>query len=738
MDIERIRSVIALMTLEEKVSLTNIEQDLQSSKIDRLKVDSVKMPYEMNPFGMKNYVRNEAPLSCIASTFDTELVKAFGKLRAIEARQNGEAYAGVLNLGIVRNPMEESAGDSFGEDVFLTKEFAKAWGGGAEEIGLKLAVSNILGAGHSYSERWMDSRALVEIYLGALKDLKNIGAVVLPSGSLNGVMVSQNKGLINYIENNFNSPLIITEYAALVSKVESINAGVNVQLLSTFDDNKQIYTAVKDGVIFEKKLDNQLEKLVSLVVEYNEYKKANLESGKKIGNILKESLETLAYKSLVLLKNEKNILPLIPSEKVVVIGDFASIPDGMQFGDASVIEIFKEKNISAEFVEVPYKACTAKCIKKAVKAAVGADKAVIILQKDITAECESDKLLPYSVELVRAVASVNSNIVAIILSPNFVELDFDGLVSGLMYTSYFGAYLANAILDTLYGVNNPTGKLVCTYAKNQTAYPCKMLDICSNREMFCYESVYNGYRYFSSFDSEVAYPFGHGLSYSEFEYSKEKISAQDNVISIEFVVKNVGVLPGGEVLQVYASNINDKIMGLQRRLVAFKSIYLERWENVAVKFDIDLSNLETYDAKMREWIVYGGRCDFFISTSAADDKLKLNIKIPRSTKIATDFDAKAIPSYFKTGEKFNPLGVEIEKLLFTTIIKRASAVSGYCKKTNDPTVSILEAKRLLKPAFKKFFSKTLYRYNSNKQFVKSRLVKQLKGMSCYSLEKIIE
>lgn len=227
-----------------------------------------------------------------------------------------------------------------------------------------------------------------------------------------------------------------------------------------------------------------------------------------------------------------------------------------------------------------------------------------------------------------------------------------------------------AIIDMLTG-DAPQGRLPFTWCDKKTDYPANNIKY-SKRGDFRYESLYNGYMLFGNFTSAVAYPFGHGLDYTEYEIGKVGLKADCSEITATFDVKNTGERAGSVVCQAYLTAVDAPVYGLKKRLVAFTRLRLEAGECKRVTLVMDASDIAVYDAGNARFVTLGGKYAVDIGLSSADIRASAEVKLT-GDKFAVGADKKTAPAYYGYDGAFEPTAPEIEKLLKTPFIKKAEA-----------------------------------------------------------------
>ncbi len=629
MDIDRIRTVISEMSLEEKISLCGCGANLVSQSIPRLRVKSVALP---------SGIFSSSSLTALGCSFSPALCAEYGAVCGVTAALEGSALAGPLNIGVIRTPYDEGSERMFSEDPLVVAKLADAV---IEGSPIKILGRGALGGEYKFARRRMDTRALRERYLFPLKKVGHkLGGLIIDGGTFDGQIISQSPQCVSLLSEYLDSlALMVNEPGSTISMPLTLASGACYVPAFTHADMSSLYNAVKDGVIHEKRLDVNLQRLLQLVCEYNESKSV------LTAPELSDAFDArLCLSSSVLLKND-GVLPISKGEQIGVYGDLSK---------AKIAQM-------AEFYQVSTK-------KNSGKIAV----AVIKL-------CGTEYTLEQTSLIEKLSRSYDT--IVVLLADRPAPLPFEQFAKAIFYVPHDNDNLGECLATLLCGDVNPRGKMNVTYAKKQTDYPAYSYKKASGRGMFCHESLIAGHTYFSQFNVEPLYPFGHGLSYTDFEISKLTAQVQDETINVSYVVKNVGSVSGGSTVFTFGSLPYDGIMGLRNRLYAFNSVYLDEHENVMVNLTIDLNDFATYNKHGNEWIIPGGKLELMVGFSATDIRANITVKIPRATRYVVGVDKKGAPSYFASNG-FNPLGSEVERVMETTLIARDEDNADYVQKTD--------------------------------------------------------
>lgn len=533
MDIERVKNVVRQMTLEEKVALTDIGEDLLTRALLRLKVPSLKLPREFS-LAAAGSDFDFPSFSALAHTFDPVLIGAFAGLRDRAAVTGGESYGGIVPLAVVRKPFDRGMSDGFSDDPLITEKAAQAYIDGSA---LAPVAVGLLGT--SGFDRYIDADALENVYLRPFKTLKNkISAVALPQGRLCGIPVSENRAFMQTVTDGFDG-LIFTQAGACVDKAEEVSSGACLDILPARIDGQRLLSAVSSGLLYEPKLDRAVLRNVFAAAKCYETVRSvrapSISAAELDGLYLRASLE-----SAVLLKND-GVLPL--SERKTVC--FGTQVNGCAFCGQPDL---KKPQRSAQKAE-------------------GADLAAVFIED--AQDVDADELKRF-VSLLKEKCKV----ILVLSASRYFEIRCLDDVSALIYMPYFSARGKEALSALLTGESDFTGRLTCAWAKRESDYPYAALGF-GGRDCYVGESGLIGNRYFSLFKSGLMFKCGHGLRYAEAEVSGLKASVKDGKLTVKFRAKTESKFRTGTVtLSVRADGL-----GVGERMAETANLTLSATEN---------------------------------------------------------------------------------------------------------------------------------------------------------------
>ena len=494
-----------------------------------------------------------------------------------------------------------------------------------------------------------------------------------------------------YNDWNFDG-IVITDWSAEDNRVEGIKAGTAIEMPADRANIKeQIIEAVKSGRLDEDVLDKVVDRILTTIYKLvkdanrvNNVEDGNMEINAIVDEEYKNAADELemehnialkaAEESVVLLKNEDDILP-IKNKKIALIGNFAKNPR-YQGAGSSKVNSYKVENAYDSFISLGYDIDYAKGYelgnsnnkyelqKEAIKVAKRNDSVLVFAGLTELEEAEgldrnSLDIPENQNELIAEIAKVNRNVIVVLTNGAQILMPWKDSVKGII-TGYLGGEAgAKAIVNCIVGKVNPNGKLAETYPLKIEDTPCYNNFPGTDVLVEYKESVYVGYRYYDTVNKDVLFPFGYGLSYTNFEYSNLKIKQNNININLEFTIKNTGNVKGKEIAQIYISHSGNKIYAPKKELKAFTKIELEKGEEKKINIKIDRSSFEHYDAISKKWVVEAGTYKILIGKSIRDIVLEANVEI-FSDDVILD---RNIPECYKTGKIENVCDEDFEAIL---------------------------------------------------------------------------
>lgn len=663
------KDLISQMTLKEKASLCSGKDFWHLKSIERLGLPEIMVcdgPHglrKQNAENKKVGIGNSYPATCFptavttACSWDRGLIYKMGQALAEECLQHGVSVLLGPGVNMKRSPLCGRNFEYFSEDPELAGEMGAAFIAGVQSKGIGTSLKHFAGNSQEMkrmtSNSIIDERALREIYLRAFeKAVKKSQpwTVMNAYNLLNGTYCSENDWLQNKVlrdEWGFKGA-VVSDWGAVNDRVAGLNAGNDLEMPSSGGVNDaKIVEAVKCGVIDETTLDERVDKLIDIILKGAANKKPGYKFDVKAHNLLSRQI---AEQSMVLLKNDGNILPLkrVEGEYVAVIGAFAENPR-YQGAGSSIINptmidsgrrAFNNSPISVKFADGYDRSGKRKnedaYITEACNLAKNASKAVVFI--GLTDDYESEgfdrstmKLPDGHNRLVEAVSRVNDNVIVVLEGGSPVEMPWADDVKAILNAYLGGQSVAPAIVDVLTGKANPCGKLAETYPVCLKDTPTSFRYPDSKEDVQYRESIFIGYRYYDKVERNVRFPFGFGLSYTSFEYSdiklKKKNLAKGEGAKVTFTIKNTGDVAGSEIAQVYVAKPESKIFRAPKELKGFVKIHLDPGEEKKVTVELDDRAFAFWNTATEDWCVESGEYKILVGASSRDIRLEAAAKM---------------------------------------------------------------------------------------------------------------
>lgn len=658
------KDLISQMTLKEKASLCSGKDFWHLKSIERLGLPEIMVcdgPHglrKQNAENKKVGIGNSYPATCFptavttACSWDRDLIYKMGQALAEECLQHGVSVLLGPGVNMKRSPLCGRNFEYFSEDPELAGEMGAAFIAGVQSKGIGTSLKHFAGNSQEMkrmtSNSIIDERALREIYLRAFeKAVKKSQpwTVMNAYNLLNGTYCSENDWLQNKVlrdEWGFKGA-VVSDWGAVNDRVAGLNAGNDLEMPSSGGVNDaKIVEAVKCGVIDETTLDERVDKLIDIILKGAANKKPGYKFDVKAHNLLSRQI---AEQSMVLLKNDGNILPLkrVEGEYVAVIGAFADNPR-YQGAGSSIINptmidsgrrAFNNSPISVKFADGYDRSGKRKnedaYITEACNLAKNASKAVVFI--GLTDDYESEgfdrstmKLPDGHNRLVEAVSRVNDNVIVVLEGGSPVEMPWADDVKAILNAYLGGQSVAPAIVDVLTGKANPCGKLAETYPICLKDTPTSFRYPDSKEDVQYRESIFIGYRYYDKVERNVRFPFGFGLSYTSFEYSdiklKKKNLTKGEGAKVTFTIKNTGDVAGSEIAQVYVAKPESKIFRAPKELKGFVKIHLDPGEEKKVSVELDDRAFAFWNTATENWCVESGEYKILVGASSRDIRLE--------------------------------------------------------------------------------------------------------------------
>ncbi|MGX7724189.1 glycoside hydrolase family 3 C-terminal domain-containing protein [Rhodococcus sp. 5G237] len=681
--------IVAQLTVEEKASLMSGLDFWHTEPVPRADIPSIMLTD--GPHGVRKQtaagdhlgLNSSVPATCfppavaLGCSFDPELVERVGAALGAEATALQVAVLLGPGINIKRSPLCGRNFEYLSEDPLISGVLGAALVRGLQSQGVGASLKHFA-ANNQETDRMrvsadIDPRPLREIYLRAFERVVRDAqpwTVMCSYNRINGVFTSRNPWLLTDVlrdEWGFEG-LVVSDWGAVDDRVASLAAGLDLEMPSTGGrTDAEIVAAVRAGTVDESVLDQAATRVIELVQKAVAAADPDATFDADAHHALAREV---AGQSIVLLRNENDLLPLAADANVAVIGELARTPR-YQGAGSSRIEPTRLDNALDEMRslsgrDVPFAAGyaldgsdSAELVEEAVALAGKAEIAVVFL--GVPAELESegfdrdDLELPHSqIALLDAVLVANPNVVVVLSNGGVVRLSgFAHRVPAIVEGWLLGQAGGGAVADVLYGQVNPSGRLAETVPIRLEDTPAHTNFPGEHGHVRYGEGLFVGYRSYDARRLDVSFPFGHGLSYTTFEYADATVQS-DGDLTVHVTVTNTGERPGAEVVQVYVGVPDSSVARAPRELKGFTKVRLDPGESQRVAVHVRCDDLAYWDTRVDSWVVEGGTYSLEIGASSRDIRKTLTVDV--------EGDSVRIPLTMESslGELFqNPEAAEI-------------------------------------------------------------------------------
>lgn len=626
-------------------------------------------------------------LTCLAATFNPELSYRYGKALGEEARFRRKDIILGPGVNIYRTPLSGRNFEYMGEDPYLSSVMVVPYIRGVQENGVSACVKHFV---LNNQEKWRDTinvvvseRALNEIYLPAFKAAVTEGGVWAVMGSYNkykGEYCSHNDTLINEIlkkEWAFDG-VMLTDWGSAHNTNEAALNGLDLEMgtwtngltwgiSSAYDKYflaKPFLEKIKSGELPESLLDEKIRRILRLCFRTNMDRQRPF--GRKLTEEHTDIAQKVAEEGIVLLKNEKDFFPIRPGryKKIAVIGENA-VKKLTEGGGSSELKAHREVSplqglvdkYGAEHIvysmgyasgapdysrELPSGYDADSLVRSAVAVAKAADVVLFFggLNKNFQQDCEGDDRksmdLPFGQdELLDEILKVNKNVGVIIVSGNAVSMPWLDKVNGLMQSWYLGSEAGNVTARVISGEVSPSGKLPFSIPRRledngahyfgEKSYPS------DGKTIYYMDDIFVGYRWHDTRKIPSLFPFGYGLSYTEFKYGEvstdRKVYAEADTVKVLVKITNTGSMAGAETVQLYVSQDSPSLSRPVKELKGFHKQFLNRGEEKTVTLEIPVKDFALYDDRVSRWVVEPDKYTLQVASSSRDIKGAVEIEV---------------------------------------------------------------------------------------------------------------
>lgn len=626
-------------------------------------------------------------LTCLAASFNPEMSLLYGKTIGEEARYRNKTVLLGPGVNIYRTPLNGRNFEYMGEDPYLSSRMVVPYIQGVQLNGVAACVKHFA-LNNQEEERMsinveVSDRALNEIYLPAFKAAVQEGKAWSIMGAYNqfrGEHCCHNDLLLNKIlKTNWKfDGVVISDWGGVHNTDQAVNNGLDLEMGTSTNglttDGTSPYSeyylanpylkGLKSGKYNEKILDDKVRRILRLI--FRTTMSADRPFGKFVSPEHSDAARQIAEQGIVLLKNEKQTLPVPVGKykKIAVVGENATKSLVIGGGSSSLkvayevsileglIRKYGKENIvhsmgyasgpSVYGKEIKSKLNADSLIAAAVETAKNAEIVFYIggLNKNHFQDCEGadrkSMSLPFEQDkLINALLSVNKNLVVVLCTGNAVEMPWIKDVPAIIQNWYLGSEAGNALANILSGDVNPSGKLPFSFPKKIEDNAAHSFGAASvpgtGKKQEYLEDILVGYRWFDTKKIEPQFAFGHGLSYTSFQYGKatvdKNVYSGKDVVKLSLSVKNTGKVKGAEVIQVYVSDEKCSVLRPVKELKAFSKVMLESGESKLVELELPVKNWAFYNDKSKQWDLEPGKFTFLVGSSASDIRQKVTLTV---------------------------------------------------------------------------------------------------------------
>lgn len=698
---ERVEDALQRLTLDEKIDLIHAQSKFSSKGVPRLGIPEnwlsdgpfgVREENLWDKWGKAGWTNDACTalptLTCLAATWNPELSFLYGKVLGEEARYRNKNVILGPGVNMFRTPLNGRNFEYMGEDPFLASKMVVPYIKGVQESDVAACVKHFaLNNQESHRSRIntvVDDRTLYEIYLPAFKAAVKEGGVWSVMGSYNrykGQFCCHNEYLINDIlkgEWGFDG-VVISDWGGTEDTMQAIKHGLDLEFGTGTDgmtvDSDDPYDAyfmadpyrklIESGNVGTEELDDKVRRVLKLIF------RTNMADDRSYGSFVSpehyETCRRIASEGVVLLEND-GVLPLNPDEygTILIVGDNASRTLS-NAGGSSALKPAKEvltldaiREYVGKRAEVTYArgyqaympgyepSDMGALREEAVKAAGKADMVIYVggMNRWSYQDCEGRDRLGYELPfcqdaLIDALIEANPNTVLVLNGGTAFSMPWRKKARAVIYAMYGGSENGTVLADVLFGDVNPSGRLPFTIAEDLDDYPPHNLGIYdpANKEDVIYEEgIFTGYRWMDERNIEPAYPFGFGLSYTDFEWGRlwistksirsvqemvlpdwvsEKNARDSRKVKIRIPVTNVGSVSGAEVVQLYIRDVESTLPRPEKELKGFCKLWLEPGETGIAEFEITEDDLRCFDPERHAWVSERGEFEISLGSSSA-------------------------------------------------------------------------------------------------------------------------
>jgi len=678
----RVENLLKRMTLEEKVSIIHADSKFTTPAIPRLGIprrwlsdgpNGVREdvgPDNWKPAGRTDDFSTWLPAPiCLAASWDPDLATAYGTVIGQEAVKRGKEIMLGPSVNIQRTPLCGRNFEYLGEDPFLTSRIAVGFIRGEQSQGISSCVKHFA-ANNQETDRFsvnveMDDRTLREIYLPAFKAAVQQGGVLVVMGAYNkfrGQHCTENDFLINHIlKGNWGfQGLVVSDWAAAADTTEAALNGLDLEMGTDKPyDNYYLAKPYLDGLKSGKypmaTIDDKVRRNLRVMFLTHAFDPPT-DTGSINTPAHQATARRVAEEGIVLLKNDHDTLPLDAGKigSLAIIGENA-VTEFAHGGGSAAIKSFYEITPLAGIVRraggkmnvvfsmgYSHDHPSPDLADRAVKAVAQVDAVIIVAglnhskYLDTEGSDRKDLSLPYGQdELIRRVVKANPKTIVVMISGAAVDMNaWLDQTPAIVQAWYPGMEGGNALAAILFGDVNPSGKLPATFPKRLADSPAHALGNFPGifgTEHY-QEGVLVGYRWFDTKQIEPLFPFGHGLSYTQFAYSNLKLAPATNgpLLTVQCDIANTGRRDGAEIVQLYVHPEKSSVARPDKELKGFAKVFLKSGQKKTVAISLRADAFAFYDMTKGGWLSEAGDYSILVGASSRDIRLRDKWTLPQT------------------------------------------------------------------------------------------------------------
>ena len=685
--------VIAKLSLREKCALLSGATVLETHALPNKGVPAIWL--SDGPNGLRKQagpadhlgLNPSEPATCfptaatVANSWDPALGEEIGKALGEETASYSVNVILGPGLNTKRSPLCGRDFEYFSEDPYLSGKLAAGYVRGIQSVGVSACPKHFAANNQELrrmaSNSVLDERTLRELYLTGFEIAVKEGrpkCIMTSYNRVNGTYANENHHLLQDIlhgEWGYDGA-VVTDWGGSNDHVEGVREGSTLEMpCPGFGSAKRLMQAVEEGRLQESAVDARVDELLELVFTTNAAVKA---APKRFDRDAHHALaRRAAAESVVLLKNEDDLLPLKPGQRVALIGDFAQTPRYQGAGSSSVnatrVDNLKDAAEADDITLAGFCAGYERSgtpnpafVEEAAALARKADVVVLCMGLDESSESEgldrSHICIPENQkQLLEAVAQANENLVVVLSAGSVVETGWVSRCKAVLHAYLGGQAGAGAIMDVLTGRVNPSGKLAETLPLTYEDTPAARYFPGKQQNVEYREGLYIGYRYYETAHVPVRYPFGYGLSYTTFAYSDLKADAD----KVTFTITNTGSRAGAEIAQLYVAKADAAVFRPEKELKGFAKVFLQAGECKTVTIPLDDKAFRYWNVKTDRWETEGGSYQLLVGASVQDIRLRAEVSV-QGTGAPDPYAGKAVQCY-RTADIKNVPDAAFEALL---------------------------------------------------------------------------